>query len=59
MVLSFLMFLSTTLFVLFVVCWMVLLNCLLNTFSICLCVVDVLLLKEMALLCVWVDFFVS
>ena len=41
------MFLSTTLFV---VCLMVLVNCLLNAFAICLCVVDVLLLKEIVLL---------
>ena len=50
-VLSLLMFLSTTLVVLLVVCLMVLVNCLLNTFAICLCVVAVLLLKEMVLCC--------
>ena len=49
------MFLSTTLFVLLVVCLMVLVNCLLNAFAICLCVVAVLLLKEIVL-CVWVGF---
>ena len=36
-VLSLLMLLSTTLFVLLVVCLMVLMNCLLNMFTICLC----------------------
>ena len=45
MVLSLLVFLSTTLFVLLVVCLMVLVNCLLNAFAICLCVAAVLLLK--------------
>ena len=49
-VLSLLMFLSTTLFVLLVVCLMVFVNCLLNAFAICLCVVVVLLLKEIVLL---------
>ena len=44
-VLRLLIFLSTTLFILLVVCLTVLLNCLLNAFAICLCVV-VLLLKE-------------
>ena len=55
-VLSLLMFLSTTLFVLIVACLMVLVNCLLNTFATCLCVVAVLLLKEIVSLCVWVGF---
>ena len=55
-VLSLLMFLSTTLFVLLFVCLMVLVNCLLNAFAICLCVVAVLLLKKMVLLCVWAVF---
>ena len=54
MVLSLLMFLSTTLFVMLVVCLMV--NCLLNAFAICLCEVAVLLLKDIVLLCVWVGF---
>ena len=49
-VLSLLMFLSTTLFVLILVCLMVLVNCLLNACAICLCVVAVLLLKEIVLL---------
>ena len=50
-VLSLLMFLSITLFALLVVCLMVLfaVNCLLNAFAIYLCVVAVLLLKEIVL----------
>ena len=58
-VLSLLMFLSTTLFVLLVVCLMMFVNCLLNAFAICLCVVAVLLLKEIVLLWVWVGFLIS
>ena len=38
---SLLMFLSTTLFVLLVVCLMVLVNCSLNAFAICLCLVAI------------------
>lgn len=55
-VFSLLMFLSTTLFVLHVVCLMVLVNCLLNAFAICMGEVAVLLLKEIVLLCDWVGF---
>ena len=55
-VLSLLVFLSTTLFVLLVVCLMVLVNCLLNAFAICLCVVAVSLRKEIVLLCACVGF---
>ena len=40
--LSLIMFLSTTLFVQLVACLMVLVSCLLNAFAICLCVVAVL-----------------
>ena len=47
MLLSLLMFLSTTLFVLLFVCLVVLANWFENAFAICLCVVAVLLLKEM------------
>ena len=59
MVLSLRMFLSTTLFVLLVVCLMVLVHCLLNMIAICLCVVAVLVLKEIVLLNVGVFFVVS
>ena len=45
-VLSLLTFLSTTVFVLLVVCLMVLVHCLLNAFAICLYVVDVLFVAE-------------
>ena len=45
------MFLSTTLFALLVVCLMVLVNCLLNAFAICLCMVAVFVV-----FLVWVSF---
>ena len=41
---------------LLVVCLMVFVNYLLNAFAICLCVMAVLLLKEIVVLCVWVGF---
>ena len=49
-------FIWITLFVLLVVCLMVFVSCLLDAFAIRLCVVAVLLLKEIVLLCVWVGF---